>query len=186
MAPGSFLPGALFNTRRAMRPFTDTERKILRLAQGSLPDSTTPYADIARMVSLELRQEQGENAPQVSEREILDLLSELKDNGAIRRFGATLRHQKAGYGGNVMVAWKCPEELVEACGEKMATHQMVSHCYYRLGTEDWPYVIYTMVHGKSREDCLNTVEELAALSGLSEPATLFSIRELKKTSMTYF
>lgn len=169
-----------------MRSFTDTENRILKLVQGTLPDCATPFATVAAMVRAQLREEHGKDAPQVREQDVLDLIAELKEQGAIRRFGATLRHQKAGYGGNVMVAWKCPEADIDACGKKMASHRQVSHCYYRPGAADWPFVLYTMVHGRDTEECLAVVHELKQLTGLDEPETLFSVRELKKTSMTYF
>lgn len=162
-----------------MREFTEIEKHILRLVQGTLPESATPYADIAAEVS----RAGGET---VSEEKVLALLRELTDAGAIRRFGATLRHQKAGWAANVMVAWVCPEEVVDPNGERMAGHQNVSHCYHRPPAEGWPYRLFTMVHGRSMEECERVVRELAALSGLEEYAMLHSVRELKKTSMTYF
>ena len=165
--------------KRLERELSDVEKSILRLAQGSLPDSATPYADMAAMVSSESGQE-------VSEQQVIDLLQELKDVGAIRRFGATLRHQKAGWAANVMVAWICPEERMADIGPAMAAHERVSHCYHREPMADWPYSLFTMVHGRSKDECLQTVAELAGDSGLEDYALLYSIKELKKTSMTYF
>lgn len=157
-----------------MREFSDTEREILRKVQGTLPDSATPFADIAGEVGVE-------------EEELLDLLRSMKDEGSIRRFGATLRHQKAGYGFNAMVAWLIEgEEENTRVGELMAEEQAVSHCYWRPGTEEWPYTLYTMVHARSKEDCLETVKDLAEKSGGKEYQILFSLKELKKTSMAYF
>lgn len=163
-----------------MLEFTDVEREILSRVQGSLPDSATPYADIAR--------EAGKAAGrEVTEAQVLDLLTSLKEEGVIRRFGATLKHQKAGYGANVMVAWKtADEDEALKFGPILAESQAISHCYYRPGASEWPYTLYTMVHGKSPEQCLEAVAELAESTGLTEYATLFSTRELKKISMTYF
>lgn len=165
--------------KRLERELSDAEKAVLRLAQGTLPDSATPYADMAAIVS----QETGED---VSEEQVIALLQELKDIGAIRRFGATLRHQKAGWAANVMVAWRCSEEKMPEVGPAMAGHQRVSHCYHRDPKADWPYSLFTMVHGRSNEECLQTVEELKQLSGLDDYALLHSIKELKKTSMVYF
>jgi siroheme decarboxylase len=181
-----FLMTQNLEQRSPMRTFTDTENRILKLVQGTLPDCTTPFAAVADIVSAQLREEQGADAPRVREQDVLDLIAELKTQGAIRRFGATLRHQKAGYGGNVMVAWKCPEVDIDACGTMMAEHRQVSHCYYRLGASDWPFVLYTMVHGRDTDECLAVVQDLKQITGLDDPETLFSVRELKKTSMTYF
>lgn len=162
-----------------MREFSETEKHILRLVQGNLPDSARPFADVAAAVG----RERGED---ISEDQVLALLRELKEAGAIRRFGATLRHQKAGWAANVMVAWVCPEEDVDDLGTRMAGHRLVSHCYHRSPGEGWPYRLFTMVHGRSMEECDAAVRELSELSGLQEYAMLSSIKELKKTSMVYF
>lgn len=155
------------------RQYTDIEQRILRRLQGDLPDSTTPYADIAAEV----------DAP---EAQVLALVEELKAQGAIRRFGATLRHQKAGYGHNAMVAWRVGEDNAEAIGEAMAARLEISHCYIRDTKPGWPFDLYTMVHGQSPGDVQRLVDELARDTGLADYAILESIRELKKTSMTYF
>ncbi|WP_027185508.1 Lrp/AsnC family transcriptional regulator [Desulfovibrio inopinatus] len=154
--------------------FTETEARILSLVQGNLPDSATPFQDIANEVG-------------VNEEDVLTLLQKLKDDGRIRRFGATLRHQKAGYGANAMVAWYVDEDKdIDKIGEHMASKKQISHCYHRRNCLDWPYNIYTMIHGKSPEECLQVVEELKQETGLTEYDVLYSVKELKKTSMSYF
>ncbi len=168
-----------------MPEFTDTERAILREAQGDLPDDPQPYARIAEKVG-------------VSEAEVISLLQRLIDEGVIRRYGASLKHQKAGYGGNVMVAWRCDDEAArDAAGERMAEHSSVSHCYHRpppehlcdpasAGQAAWPYALFTMVHGRDHDDCRRVVQELSEATSLTDYALLYSVRELKKSSMTYF
>lgn len=154
--------------------FSPSERHILRLVQGNLPDSATPYADIAREVG-------------VTEGEVLNLLSKLKENGQIRRFGATLRHQQAGYGHNAMVAWFAESEHdIDAVGQAMADRSEISHCYLRVNCYDWPYNLYTMIHGRNQSDCQRVVKELLEETGLRQYEILFSVKELKKTSMQYF
>lgn len=155
-------------------PFTDTERAILRIVQGDLPDSATPFADIAE-------------AAGTDEATVLDLLRRLKADGAIRRFGASIKHQRAGWAHNAMVAWKIREEDVDAAGKQAAKHPRISHCYYRPSpASDWPYTFYTMIHGRTEQECLDVVESLRRDIGLGEYAVLSSVKELKKTSMTYF
>ena len=68
----------------------------------------------------------------------------------------------------------------------MAKRPEISHCYLRRNCMDWPYNVYTMIHGKSREDCMRVVEELCRQTGVTQYDTLFSHKELKKTSMQYF
>jgi siroheme decarboxylase len=154
-------------------PLSDTDRQILRLAQADLPDGPAPFAEMAAQVG-------------VSEDHVLDLLRRMKDSGEIRRFGATLRHQKAGYGANAMVAWRVPEADVERIGALMADRPEISHCYIRVTTPEWTYNLYTMVHAKSPEECRRTVKDLIAYSGISDVDVLLSRKELKKTSMEYF
>ena len=154
--------------------FTQTENAILRIVQDTLPDSATPYADIARQTGC-------------TEEDVLALLKKLKQGGQIRRFGATLRHQQAGYGFNAMVAWYIEDGFdPDEVGGIMATRPEISHCYLRPSCMDWPYDMYTMIHGKSRDDCMQVVRELMEQTGVAQYEMLFSIKELKKTSMEYF
>lgn len=154
--------------------FTETERAVLRIVQADLPDSLTPYADIARTAGC-------------TEEEVLDLLSRLKQSGAIRRFGASIKHQKTGWTHNAMVAWIVDEADSDAIGEVAAKNQRISHVYFRpTSAPDWPYTLYTMVHGRSEDECLQVIEELRRETALDEYAVLDSLEELKKTSMTYF
>lgn len=153
--------------------FTDTEERILALAGGDLPDGPEPFADIARQVAC-------------TQDEVLALLTRLKDAGVIRRFGATLRHQKAGYGHNAMVAWIVPESRSDEVAAIMTARPEISHCYRRRVYPEWPYNFYTMIHGRDPEQCARVVAELERATGITEHDTLASIRELKKTSMRYF
>ena len=156
------------------REFTPTETAILRIVQKDLPDSLTPYADIARETG-------------TREEEVIALLTRLKEEGVIRRFGASIKHQKAGWAHNAMVAWKVDADTVAELGARAATHDHVSHCYYRPSSaEDWPFELYTMVHGRTEEECEAVVAELEEMIGKREHMALTSVRELKKISPTYF
>lgn len=154
--------------------FTPTEQHILRIVQGTLPDSATPYADIAAEAG-------------TTEDTVLALLRKLKTGGQIRRFGATLRHQQAGYRFNAMVAWYVEDGFnTDEVGRIMARRPEISHCYLRPTCLDWPYGLYTMIHGKSQDGCMEVVRDLMRQTGLTQYEILFSIKELKKTSMEYF
>ncbi len=153
---------------------TEAQRAILRIVQTDLPDSATPYADIAAQVG-------------VSEQAVLELLRHMKAEGSIRRFGASLKHQNAGYTHNAMVAWIADSTQVDELGAKAAQHPLISHCYYRpSNAPDWPYTLFTMIHGRHKEEYLQVIETLRRETALDEYAVLSSIKELKKTSMTYF
>ncbi len=156
------------------RVFTPTEYAILKIVQKNIPDSLTPYADIAKEVG-------------ATEEEVLTLLQKMKEEGSIRRFGASLKHQKAGFTHNAMVAWKVDHEIVDEIGEKAAEHQLISHCYFRPSlAEDWPYELYTMIHGRHEDEYKEVVAELQKTTPLKDFAVLESIKEMKKTSMVYF
>jgi len=153
---------------------SDQERIALRLLQADLPDTDQPYLAIAEQSGL-------------TESAVLALLRRLREQGVIRRFGATLRHQQAGYGANAMVAWFVEQDQdLEQVGALMAQQAEISHCYQRRNCYAWPYNLYTMVHARSREECLDVVQKLSILAGVPQYDILFSRQELKKTSMVYF
>lgn len=152
----------------------EAEQAALRLLQADIPDTEQPYLEIAQRTGL-------------TEEAVLDLLRHLKDRGVVRRFGATLRHQQAGYGANAMVAWFVEQDRdLDEVGAIMANRPEISHCYQRVNCYAWPYNLYTMVHARSREDCLDVVEQLARIAQVPQYDILFSRKELKKTSMAYF
>ncbi|MEA3232116.1 MAG: Lrp/AsnC family transcriptional regulator, partial [Thermodesulfobacteriota bacterium] len=122
----------------------------------------------------------------ISEKQFLETLKDLCKRGFIRRFGATLRHQKTGFAANAMTAWKVDETRIDDVGEKMAGHRAVSHCYRRDPAQDWPYNLYTMIHATDVETCRRIARQLSVETEVKEYQQLFSRRELKKTSMIYF
>ena len=149
------------------------QKHILSIVQADLPDGPEPFAEVARQTGATVE-------------EVIELLSGMKRRGEIRRFGATLRHQKAGYGSNAMVAWVVDDKDMERIGTFMAARPEISHCYHRVNCMDWPYNLYTMVHAKTREECNAIVAELVRLTGLDDYDVLESRKEFKKTSMRYF
>jgi DNA-binding Lrp family transcriptional regulator len=152
---------------------TELEKKVIAEIQGDIPVTERPYLEIAVKLG-------------ISEALLLATLQDLCDRGVIRRFGATLRHQKSGYRANAMTAWKVPEDRVEEVGRKMATYREVSHCYRRNPAPDWHYNLYTMIHARDEDSCVETVERISRDTGVSCYTVLFSRKELKKTSMKYF
>jgi len=152
---------------------TELEKKVIASIQQDIPVTERPYLEIAGNLG-------------ISEEELLKTLSDLTNKGVIRRFGATLRHQKSGFASNAMVAWQVEENRIDEAGEKLATFKEVSHCYRRNPKEGWPYNLYTMVHAADEVACRELVSRLAAETSIDNYAVLFSRRELKKTSMKYF
>ena len=161
--------------------FTDTERAILRIVQFQLPDTLT------RIIQKGMLSISANTIKRYGEETVLNLLRRMKEDGSIRRFGASIKHQKTGWTHNAMVAWIVDEADSDAIGEVAAKNQRISHVYFRpTSAPDWPYTLYTMVHGRSEDECLQVIEELRRETALDEYAVLDSLEELKKTSMTYF
>jgi DNA-binding Lrp family transcriptional regulator len=118
----------------------------------------------------------------ISEEEVIRRLKGLEEQGVIRRFAATIGHRALGILANAMIAWRVPPEQVERVGEIFAASKEVTHCYERASDPEWPYNLYTVVHSRSREDCLTIASNLSKVSGIEEYRVLFSEREYKKTS----
>jgi len=152
---------------------TDLEKKIISVIQGDIPITEHPYREIASSLG-------------ISEKLLLETLESLCDREVIRRFGATLRHQKSGFEANAMTAWRVDENRIEEVGQKMASFRQVSHCYSRNPNGEWPYNLYTMIHAHDEASCREIARQIAAETGVEDYALLFSRRELKKTSMAYF
>jgi DNA-binding Lrp family transcriptional regulator len=152
---------------------TDLDKKIIAILQGDLPLVPHPYRAIADDLG-------------IGEEELLQKISAYLDAGILRRMGTILRHHKAGFSANAMCGWNVPAERVEEVGSIMATFQEASHVYQRPVYPDWPYNLFTMLHGKSNEDLVRAAEAIAARTGIADYRLLHSTREFKKTSMKYF
>ncbi len=106
--------------------------------------------------------------------------------GAIRRYVGTLRHRKLGVRENGMVVWRVSPGEMEDAGRKLASAPEVSHCYAREAIDGFPYTLYSMVHGPSRESCRELADAFSRTTGLDEYEVLFSEREFKKVRLRYF
>ena len=140
---------------------SSADKVRIRTACGDIPHTLTPYADWGVSVE-ELR---GDIA-----------------NGFMRRFGAILRHQQAGFAYNAMVCFDAPT----AAGEVLAQNPHVSHCYERPAFEGFPYTLYAMMHAQSAAELEQYIKEAALSIGTPDYAVLHSVREIKKTSFTFF
>jgi len=159
--------------RKACAVIDEKDKKVVSLIQGDLPLGTRPFADMAEKAGM-------------SEEAFIERIKHLRERGVIRRFGATLRHQEAGFSSNAMVAWKAPEEHIEETGKRLARFREVTHCYQREARKGWPYNLYTMIHRSNRQDCLELAKRMARSVGIDDYVLLFSEKEFKKTSMEYF
>ena len=156
-----------------MSKVDELDKKIIGLIQGDLPLDPRPFAVMAKSIG-------------ITEGEFIKKVRAMKKTGIIRRFGATLRHQEAGFSSNAMVAWLVPDDRIEEVGSAMAEFREVTHCYQRRPWKDWKYNIYTMLHGDTKDECNRVARRISQQTGIAEYVLLFSEKEFKKTSMEYF
>jgi DNA-binding Lrp family transcriptional regulator len=152
---------------------SELEKKVIASIQQDIAVTQQPYLEISQKLG-------------ISEETLLKILNDLCRRGVIRRFGATLRHQKTGYTANAMVAWKVSEDRMDEVGRKMASFSRVSHCYRRSPTRQWPYNLYTMIHADNKASCREIARKMAEAASVPTYTLLVSRAELKKTSMLYF
>jgi len=152
---------------------TKLEKRIISSLQEDIAVTARPYLEIANNLG-------------VTEKSLLEALQSLCDRGFIRRYGATLRHQKTGFTANAMAAWQVDEDRIDKVGDKMASFREVSHCYRRNPTNRWPYNLYTMIHASDEAACRQTAQMMSEAASVENYTLLFSRKELKKTSMVYF
>ncbi len=110
----------------------------------------------------------------------------LRRGGYMRRFATILRHRKAGFKANAMVVWRVDETRAEELGKKVAAYKAVSHCYLRPTYPNWPYALFSMIHGKSKDEVEAVVAQIAKEIEPIEYRYLYSTREFKKQRIKYF
>ncbi|MHC4122615.1 MAG: siroheme decarboxylase subunit beta [Planctomycetota bacterium] len=151
---------------------SNIERKVLGVIQEGFPISRTPYKDMAKQAGIETS-------------ELLAVLKGWKRDGKIRRIGAVVNHFKVGLGAGAMVVWQVESERIGEVGQIFAEFKEVSHAYERQVAQDWPYNLYTMVHGESTEDVKRIVKRMIKKCGVSDYQILMTEKELKKVPPRY-
>ena len=152
---------------------SDLEKTIIRELTGDLPVISQPFNPIAGQLG-------------ISQRQLLRIVKRLKEEGYIRRFGATLRHRNSGFSANAMVVWRVPKEKIDEVGRNMASFREVTHCYHRRPQGNWKYNLFTMIHGAGEQACRRIAEKISQATDMTDFQLLFSHKELKKTTMRYF
>jgi siroheme decarboxylase len=155
------------------QPYDEFDRDVIRALQGNLPVIAEPYAPAAAQLKI----------PQAR---LLEHLAGMQERRLLRRVAAILFHRRAGFSANGMGVWKIPEERIMELGMRMASFRGISHCYERPTYADWPYSVFTMAHGRSKEECDAILESIAADTGIHERSTLYSSTEFKKIRLLYF
>jgi DNA-binding Lrp family transcriptional regulator len=157
------------------QPYDADDIALIKALQGPMEAVERPYDAAA--------QELG-----ISTEELLDRLRAMVDRKILRRVAAILYHRRAGFSANGMGVWKVPEDQIMEVGGRMASFRGISHCYQRPTYEDWPYSVFTMAHGRSKEECDAVLDAIAEDCGMGsdDRATLYSSTEYKKIRLHYF
>ncbi|HET6449242.1 MAG TPA: Lrp/AsnC family transcriptional regulator [Conexibacter sp.] len=155
------------------QPYDDFDIAVIRALQGDMPVIAEPYAPAAAALG-------------IPQERFLAHLSGMQERGLLRRVAAILYHRRAGFSANGMGVWKVPDEQILDVGRQMAAVRGISHCYQRPTYADWPYSVFTMAHGRSKEECDAILDSIAETHGITERATLYSSTEFKKIRLLYF
>ncbi|WP_457642281.1 siroheme decarboxylase subunit alpha [Persephonella sp.] len=149
------------------------EKEIIRVTQNDIPLVERPFEEYAKKLG-------------ISENSVINKLIKFKEMGVMRRFAAILYHRKAGFKANGMTVWNVPAGIADEIGNFFAKYRSISHCYLRETNGKWKYNLFTMIHGKSREEVEKFVDELSRETGLEDFKILYSTREFKKKRINYF
>ncbi len=152
---------------------SERERDAIRALQMDLPATPRPFLELAERFGFD-------------ELDLLDAGRRFLATGQMRRYAAVLAHRKAGFTFNGMGVWAVPEDRVEEVGRLAGSFAGVSHCYRRPTYPDWPYNLFSMTHGRTREDCEAVLRAISEESGISDYSVLYSIKEYKKVRVSYF
>ncbi|HXB63391.1 MAG TPA: AsnC family transcriptional regulator [Solirubrobacteraceae bacterium] len=153
--------------------YDERDIAVIRATQGDMPVIGEPYAPAAQRLGMDVET-------------LLEHMAGMRERGLLRRVAAILFHRRAGFSANGMGVWKVPPEQIMELGPRMASFRGISHCYQRPTYEDWPYSVFTMAHGRSKEECDAILTAIAEQTGIGERATLYSSTEFKKIRLLYF
>ncbi len=152
---------------------SELDLAVIRATQGPMAPIEEPFAPAA----IELGMPVGK---------LLDHLESMRERRALRRVAAILFHRRAGFSANGMGVWNVPEERILELGPRMASFRGISHCYQRPTYADWPYSVFTMAHGRSKDECDAILDSIAVDTGIEDRRTLYSSTEFKKIRLLYF
>jgi siroheme decarboxylase len=157
------------------QPYDEVDVAVIRALQGPMAVTDRPYDAAAEQVGMPVGQ-------------FLEHLEQMVERKLLRRVAAILFHRRAGFSANGMGVWRVPPDQVLEVGSKMAAVRGVSHCYQRPTYDDWPYSVFTMAHGRSKQECDAVLDRIADEHGLhgDNRAVLYSSTEFKKVRLHYF
>ncbi len=152
---------------------TDLHYEVVKHAQKDIEIVSEPFKAMIDEIGIDYER-------------FFEIMQELQDAGVMRRYASILNHRKAGFSANAMVVWDIDPDKGTEIGEKTAAFSAVSHCYLRPKYENWPYNLFSMVHGKTTEDTEAVIKSIADEIEYKSYRPLYSSREFKKVRITYF
>ena len=152
---------------------SELHHQVIRKAQYDIEMLSEPFKKIIEELNIDYET-------------FFSILNELQEVGIMRRFASILNHRKAGFNANAMVVWDVDEENGEKIGETAAAFSAVSHCYLRPKYSNWPYNLFTMVHGKTTEETNAIIQDIASEIESKSHMPLYSSKEFKKVRIEYF
>ena len=161
------------NAPHDFSPLDETDRRIIQATQAGLPLTARPYHAVAEQLG-------------VPADEVMRRMQRMLDTGIIRRIGAVPNHYALGYRANGMTVWDVADERIDELGERIGQLEFVTHCYQRpRHLPEWPYNLFAMVHGKTRDEVEAKAAQIAAMLGEASRGhdILYSSRILKKTGL---
>jgi DNA-binding Lrp family transcriptional regulator len=155
------------------QPYDDFDKAVIRATQGAMPVIPEPYAPAAAELG-------------IGQDKLLAHLEGMQERRLLRRVAAILFHRRAGFSANGMGVWKVPDDRIMEMGMQMSRFRGISHCYQRPTYADWPYSVFTMAHGRSKQECDAILDSISEQTGITDRATLYSSTEFKKIRLLYF
>jgi DNA-binding Lrp family transcriptional regulator len=155
------------------QPYDEFDIEVIRATQGDMPVIPEPYAPAADKLGIPVDR-------------LLAHMAQMQERRLLRRVAAILFHRRAGFSANGMGVWNVPDDKITELGPQMAAFRGISHCYQRPTYEDWPYSVFTMAHGRSKDECDAILDSIATHTGVEDRATLYSSTEFKKIRLLYF
>ncbi len=154
---------------------SERDAPLIAAIQGGLPLVSHPYAEVAKQIGW-------------SEEQVIERIGEMQRSDIIKRFGVIVRHHELGYRANAMVVWDVPEQRLDEVGRLLGDHPCVTLCYQRpRRLPEWPYNLFSMIHGRSQQQVTAQVKQLIDELGLGDISyeILFSGQRFKQRGARY-
>lgn len=148
------------------------DQKIINLISQDIPLEKAPFKALASKLG-------------IKESVLLARIKAYKKKGLMRKFSASVNHKKIGFNNNAMVVWNIPDKLIDSTGRLMSSYPQISHCYQRIKAPGWDYNLYTMIHGRTKAECLAVVRDISKKTACQDYKVLFSAKEYKKTPVKF-